>query len=218
LVGVMLAFILAEPDLGTPILMGAVFLALLILGGARWKHLVIMGLVSVPVVVVAVLQSSYRVRRMFAFLDPWSDPQGSGYQLVQSLLAMGSGGLTGQGLGKSQIKISNLPDAHTDFVFSVLGEEIGLMGTLGCAGLFLFLCFKGLRISAQAPNCFCRLLAAGISLTIGLQALINMGVASGMFPTKGMPLPFISFGGSSLVLTLFAMGILTSISRYGKRS
>ena len=212
-VGVLFGLILIEPDLGTPILMGTVLLVMLILGGARWKHLMTLGLVSLPIMAVAIIQSSYRVKRMFAFLDPWSDPHGSGYQLVQSLLAMGSGGIIGRGFGDSKIKMSNLPDAHTDFVFSVIGEEMGLLGTLSCASIFLFLSIKGLQIASRAPNLFSRLVAAGVSLTIGFQALINMGVASGLFPTKGMPLPFISFGGSSLVIVLFSVGLLAHVSR-----
>ena len=155
--------------------------------------------------------------RLFAYLDPWSDAKGKGYQLIQSLLAMGSGGIFGRGLGESRLKVGNLPDCHTDFVFSVLGEELGLLGTLSCAALFLLLCLRGLRISRQSRDLFPRLVAAGISLTIGFQAVINMGVASGLFPTKGMPLPLISFGGSSLVITLACVGILASISRENQR-
>lgn len=213
LVGVPVGLIVIEPDLGTPVLMSMVCLALLVLGGAKWKHLFVMGLSLLPLMVLAVIKVKYRLARFFAFLDPWADPQGAGYQLVQSLLAMGSGGLFGRGLGNSKLKISSLPDAHTDFVFSVLGEELGLVGTLVCAGLFFFLCMRGLRIAKKAPTLYARLLAAGISLMIGLQALINMGVACGLFPTKGMPLPFISFGGSSLVFLFTSVGILSHISK-----
>jgi cell division protein FtsW len=146
-------------------------------------------------------------------MNPWGDAKGKGYQLIQSLIAMGSGGFFGKGFGNSRLKISNLPECHTDFIFSVLGEELGLLGTLICASLFLFLCMRSVKIARKAPDCFSRLVAAGIGLTIGFQALINMGVACGLFPTKGMPLPFISFGGSSLVMTLFSVGLLASISR-----
>jgi cell division protein FtsW len=213
MVGLVLALILKEPDLGTPVLMGAVFLALLILGGARWKHLTLMAVSAVPLIALAIFQVRYRLARLLAYLNPWSDAQGAGYQLVQSLMAMGSGGLFGRGLGESKIKIAHLPDAHTDFIFSVLGEELGLLGTLSCVALFFFLCFRGLRIARKAPTCFSMLVAAGISLTIGLQAVINMGVACGMFPTKGMPLPFVSFGGSSLVVMMLSVGILANVSR-----
>jgi cell division protein FtsW len=213
LMGVLIGLIAVEPDLGTPILISSVFFALLVLGGARWRHFIVLGLVSLPLVVLAVLKVRYRLHRLFAYMDPWSDARGAGYQLVQSLLAMGSGGIFGRGFGSSRIKISNLPDCHTDFVFSILGEELGLIGTLACSGLFLFLSLRGLKISKSAPNHFSKLMAAGISLTIGFQSLINMGVACGLLPTKGMPLPFLSFGGSSLVITLIFVGILAGISR-----
>lgn len=216
MVGLPLALIVIEPDLGTPVLMTSVFLSLLVLGGAHWGHLIMMGLSTLPLVAIAIFKVRYRLERLMAYLNPWSDAQGKGYQLVQSLLALGSGGIFGRGLGESRIKIANLPEAHTDFVFSVLGEELGLMGTCLCAALFLFLCVRGLKIAMNAKSLFARLVAAGISLTIGLQALINMGVASGLFPTKGMPLPFISFGGSSLVIMLVSVGILANVSRQAR--
>jgi cell division protein FtsW len=216
LCGSMLGLIVLEPDLGTPVLMSMVLGSLMILGGVRWSHLGSLIAGSMPLIVIAVIKVRYRLQRFFAYLDPWSNAKGKGYQLVQSLLAMGSGGFFGRGLGESRLKVGNLPDCHTDFVFSILGEELGLLGTLSCAALFLMLCLRGLRISRQSKDLFPRLVAAGISLTIGLQAVINMGVASGLFPTKGMPLPFISFGGSSLLITLTCVGILASISRENK--
>lgn len=216
LCGAMLALIVVEPDLGTPVLMSMVVGCLMILGGVQWAHIGGLFLGSLPLLAIAVFKVRYRLQRLFAYLDPWSDAQGKGYQLIQSLLAMGSGGIFGRGLGESRLKMGNLPDCHTDFVFSILGEELGLLGTLTCAALFMMLCLHGLRISRQSRELFPRLVAAGISLTIGFQALINMGVASGLFPTKGMPLPFISFGGSSLVIALTGVGILASISRENK--
>lgn len=213
LVGLPMGLILIEPDLGTPVLMSGVMVCLLVIGGAPMRHFFVLGALMLPGIVLAVLKVRYRLERLMAYLNPWADARGKGYQLVQSLMAMGSGGFFGRGLGSSKIKIANLPDCHTDFVFSILGEELGLMGTLVCAGLFLFLCMRGLKIAKSAPTCFSRLVACGISLTIGFQALINMGVASGLFPTKGMPLPFISFGGSSLVVTMFSVGLLANVSR-----
>jgi len=213
LFSVPVALIFLEPDLGTPILLGVVFAALLLIGGARWRHLFAMALSSLPLLVLALFQFRYRVNRLFAYLDPWADSKGKGYQLVQSLLALGSGGIFGRGLGNSRIKISSLPDPHTDFVFSVLGEELGLLGTLLCTALFFFLCLRGLKIAQGAGTCFGRLMASGISLVIGGQAVINMGVACGLWPTKGMPLPFVSFGGSSLVIILMSFGIISSIAR-----
>jgi cell division protein FtsW len=214
----MLGVIGIEPDLGTPVLMAGVLGSLMILGGVRWGHLGLLVLATLPVLAVAILTVSYRLKRFFAYLDPWSDAKGKGYQLIQSLLAMGSGGFFGRGLGESRLKVGGLPDCHTDFVFSIVGEELGLAGTLACAGLFFLLCLRGLHIAKQSRDLFPRLVAAGISLTIGFQAVINMGVASGLFPTKGMPLPFISFGGSSLLITLMAVGILASISRENRRA
>ncbi|MFN0117763.1 MAG: putative lipid II flippase FtsW [Elusimicrobiota bacterium] len=211
--GFMLGLILIEPDLGTPVLIGSVLFVLLVLGGARWKHFFLLSLMVLPVFLIAIWKVKYRLLRLIAYMDPWADAKGAGYQLVQSLLALGSGGIFGKGLGSSQMKISNLPDCHTDFVFSILGEELGLIGTLVCAALFLFLCLRGLDIARKAPNYFSRMVAAGISLNIGFQAVINMGVACGLFPTKGMPLPFISFGGSSLLFTLISVGILARLSR-----
>jgi len=204
--GLLLFLIFIEPDLGTPVLMSGVLLVLLILAGARWRHLVVMGLVSLPLLAAAIMKVRYRLDRFFAYLDPWSDPYGRGYQLVQSLLAMGSGGILGRGLGNSRIKISHLPDAHTDFCFFRFGRGVGVAGNTHLRGaLFIYLC-QGFK------DTFSSLMAAGIGLMIGFQALINMGVASGLFPTKGMPLPFLSFGGSSLVITFISLGILVRIS------
>jgi len=211
--GLQAGLIFVEPDLGTPFLMGLVFVSILIVGGARWKH--ILGLVSVASLLFlgSLFQFKYRVARLFAYLDPWSDPRGAGYQLVQSLIAMGSGGILGRGLGNSKVKISNLPDPHTDFIFSVIGEELGLWGTLLCVGLFMYICLMGLKIAKSAPDSFSQTTAAGISLMVGYQGIINMGVACGLLPTKGMPLPFLSFGGSSIVILMISMGILIHISR-----
>jgi len=210
--GILFMLIFIEPDLGTPILMGGVLLCMLILGGARFKHLFLLSMAAIPLMAVSIFQFRYRMDRFFAYLDPWQDPQGKGYQLIQSLLALGSGGFLGRGIGSSKIKISHLPDAHTDFVFAVLGEELGLMGTLLCVALFLFLAMYGLKVAKRATTCFSSLVAAGITLMISFQALVNMGVSCGLFPTKGMPLPFFSFGGSSLVMVLISYGILLRIS------
>ncbi len=218
MVGALLALIVVEPDLGTPVLITSVFLCLLILGGARWRHFLLLGLTTLPLIAIAIFKVRYRLERLMAYMDPWNDAQGKGYQLLQSMTAMGSGGIFGKGLGNSKLKISNLPECHTDFIFSILGEEIGLIGTLLCAALFLFLCMRALKISKAAPDFFSRMVAAGIGLTVGFQALINMGVASGLLPTKGMPLPFISFGGSSLFITLFSMGLLANVSRRAPRA
>ncbi|MBV9080212.1 MAG: cell division protein FtsW, partial [Elusimicrobia bacterium] len=150
LAGMMIGLIVMEPDLGTPMLMSSVFAALLILGGASWLHFITLGLSALPLIAVAVFKVRYRLQRLFAYLNPWADAQGKGYQLISSLLAMGSGGFFGRGLGESRLKVGNLPDCHTDFVFSILGEELGLVGTLTVAFLFLALCLRGLRISKNS--------------------------------------------------------------------
>jgi cell division protein FtsW len=161
-----------------------------------------------------VAAAPYRLRRFLSFLDPWSDPQGSGFHIIQSLLAFGSGGLIGVGLGESRQKFFYLPERHTDFIYAIVGEEIGLLGTMGLLVLFAFLAYRGYRISRAAPDRFGSLLAAGITAAIVGQALMNMGVATGLLPVKGVPLPLVSFGGSSLVMTMIQIGILLNISQY----
>ncbi len=160
----------------------------------------------------------YRLRRITSFLDPWDDPQGSGFQLIQSFIALGSGGITGVGLGSSKQKLAYLPESHTDFIFSIIGEEFGFIGVMVVIALFLFLFIKGIAIAYRAKDQFVYYLATGLSLMIALQALINFAVATGMVPTKGLPLPFISYGGSSLLVNMVAVGILLNISRGEERS
>jgi cell division protein FtsW len=147
-----------------------------------------------------------------AFLNPWADATGAGYQLTQSLLAFGSGGLFGKGLGASQLKLLYLPDPHTDFIFPVIGEELGFVGAMGVVLLFVFWGIRGWQVARRAPDLFGQLLAAGITCWVLFQAAINMGVSCGLLPTKGLPLPFVSFGGSSLVITVTAASILLNIS------
>jgi cell division protein FtsW len=156
----------------------------------------------------------YRVRRIAAFVDPWSDPRGSGFQIIQSWLAFGNGGLFGQGIGGSRQKLFYLPEAHTDFVFAVVGEELGFAGALGLVALFTVLVWRGLRIGLRAPEPFGAYLALGITLLIATQTLVNLGVVTGLLPTKGLPLPFISFGGSALLVTMLSTGMLLNISQH----
>lgn len=205
--------IAAEPDLGTPTVIVVTGLAILYMGGARFSH--IMGLVlgAVPFFTIAVLAVPYRRQRFFAFLDPWADPQGSGYQIIQSLMALGSGGFTGKGLGASDLKRLYLPELHTDFIFPIIGEELGWFGSCLIITLFAVLVYRGARIANKAPNLFGRLVTAGIIFTLGFQAVINIAIASGSLPTKGLPLPFFSFGGSSLLFTLAGLGIVMNVSR-----
>jgi cell division protein FtsW len=216
-VGVLLFLISLEPDLGTPALMFAVAVLVLFIGGGNLKYLFGLMLASLPVLAYELVKYPYRRARLLDFLNPFENAHGAGYQLAQSILAVGSGGWLGKGIGGSKIKLMYLPTPHTDFIFPVLCEELGLLGGLGCLALFVLLLIRGVKIARQAPNLFGSLLAAGITFTICLQAFFNMGMSIGMLPTKGIPLPFISFGGSSLLATLCGIGILLNISRQASR-
>lgn len=211
--GILVALVLVEPDLGTAILIGAVAAAMLVLGGIPWSYLLGAASAVVPVLVVAVASAGYRRRRLLAFLNPWADPSGTGFQVVQSYLALGRGGLFGQGLGQSTQKLFYLPEAHTDFIFAVIGEELGFVGAVGLCLLFVLLVWRGTRLALRYPEPYGAYLAGGCTTLIALQALINMGVVVGLLPTKGLPLPFISLGGSSLVVTCLAVGLLLNLSR-----
>ncbi|MFH1259920.1 MAG: putative lipid II flippase FtsW [Elusimicrobiota bacterium] len=216
IVGTICGLILVEPDLGTPFLIGMIVLGLFFAGGVRVKHIFYLTMPFVAAVFISLLTVSYRWKRMIAFLDPWADPQGTGYQIVQSLLALGNGGWIGRGFGGSRSKLLYLPEPHTDFIFPILGEEWGLLGSFLIMFLFGVLFWRGLKIAAQAPNLFGSLLATGITIYISFQALLNISVSCGLLPTKGIPLPFLSFGGSSILFTLAAVGILLNISRQSK--
>jgi cell division protein FtsW len=163
-----------------------------------------------------VMNVDYRRRRILAFLNPWEDPSNTGFQIIQSWIAFGTGGLVGNGLGESKQKLFYLPEAHTDFIFSVIGEELGYVGVFVTAAMFLVLILRGLRIALNAPDDFGRHLAFGLSFLLGIGAFINIAVVMGLLPTKGLTLPFISYGGSSLLCTLLAVGILLNISRQGR--
>lgn len=212
-VGAACGLLLLQPDLSTALLLFVTALAMFWIAGVPGRHLAVSLAVIVPVVILLVYLEPYRWARITAFLDPWRDAQAGGYQIVQSLLAIGSGGLTGVGLGASQQKLFYLPEAHTDFIFSILGEELGLLGTLGVLALFVALVVIGLRIVRRVRDPFSRLLALGVTVWLGVQALINIGVVTGLLPTTGLPLPFISYGGTSLVSGLAAVGILAGAAR-----
>jgi cell division protein FtsW len=212
-VAVGVGLIVAEPDLGNAVVLATVAGLLCVLGGARLTHLGVLAACAVPLVAYAVLSTPYRRRRWFAFLDPWSDPTDSGFQVIQSLLALGGGGAAGVGLGEGRQKLFFLPEPHTDFIYSVVGEELGVWGTLAILALFTALLWRGWRVALATADPFGRLLAFGLSVAIGLAAALNIGVATGVLPTKGLPLPLVSYGGSSLVANLLAVGILFNISR-----
>ena len=212
-VGAIGGLVLLQPDLGTVIVVGVVMLAMLYLAGARLGHLAAIVLVAFPVAAVLILRSSYRRQRLMSFLEPWKDAADSGFQVTQSFLAFGSGGLFGVGLGEGKQKLFFLPEAHTDFVLALVGEELGLVGAAGIMLLFGLLVLKGFRVAGTAREPFGRHLALGITLLIGVQALINACVVTGLMPTKGLTLPLVSYGGSSLVVSLLGIGMLLSVSR-----
>lgn len=210
--GVVIALILLQPDLGTSIIIGCWLLLLLFVGGVKLFHLMGLVLLSLPVVLWLVWRADYRLKRWWAFLNPWDDPQGLGFQIIHSFLAFGSGGIFGVGLGNSKQKLFYLPEPHTDFILSVVAEELGLVGLAILVTLFGVLIMRGIKIALDAPDMYSSYLALGISSLLGLQVLINMGVVMGLLPTKGLTLPLISYGGSSLVISLLGIGILLNIS------
>ena len=202
-----------EPDFGTAAFLGFALWAMLFVARARWTHLGALAGLGVVALATGVLFAAYRSDRIEVFLDPWQHRQGKGFQIVQSLLAFGAGGFTGVGLGAGQQKMFYLPAAHTDFIFAVMGEELGLCGTSLVLALFVVLGYRSLRIALGHPSCFGRLLAFGLTLVIVSQAAVNMGVATAILPTKGLSLPLLSYGGSGMVVTLACVGMLLSLSR-----
>ncbi|MCH7614831.1 MAG: putative lipid II flippase FtsW [Nitrospinae bacterium] len=212
-VGALAGLALLEPDMGTAMVLVAVLLGLLFLGGARITHLVGLVLSLLPLGYLLIMESDYRRRRLMSFLDPWQDPHDAGFQLTQSFVALGNGGFAGVGLGEGRQKLFFLPEAHADFVLALVGEELGFLGTGLLMVLFAILLVKGFHIAGRAPDAFGRHLASGVTLLLGIQVLINAGVVSGLLPTKGLTLPLVSYGGSSLIVTLIAIGMLLSISR-----
>lgn len=211
IVGVVLVLIVLQPDLGTSLAIGAVSLVMLWLGGAGTAHLAGACGFGAVVAVLSVLSSPYQLQRIQTFLGE-PDPQGAGFQVAQALIALGSGGLFGVGLGNSMQK-HFLPEPHTDFVFAFAGEELGLFGTLSVIALFLALAVHGYRIATNAANYHGFLVASGVTVMVGIYALLNVGVATGLMPTTGLPLPFVSYGGSSLLWNLSGIGILAAVAR-----
>ena len=212
-VGVALIVIL-QRDLGTTVIIcGSVFV-LLFAAGVRLRYLALTGAVGLAATTFLIFGEAYRRTRFVdAFLDPWNDPDGAGFQLIQGMIAFGSGGWAGVGLGASRAKWDYLPNAHSDFIFAIVGEELGLLGALFVLAMFAVLLFAGIRIAIAAPDTFGRLMAAGITGWIGLQTIINLGAVTGLLPITGVPLPLLSFGGTALVVTLASIGVLASIAR-----
>ncbi|MBI3605444.1 MAG: putative lipid II flippase FtsW [Nitrospirae bacterium] len=216
IVAIFLKIILAEPDFGSAVIIGAVFFLMIYEGGARIKHLFFLFLLSLPFI-YHYLQVGFRKQRMLAFLDPWKEQGGEGFQVVQSYLAFAGGGPFGTGLGASKQKLFYLPEPYTDFIYSVIGEELGLAGTLGVLLLFSILIYRGFQIALKTEDLFSFYLASGITFLIFIQVFVNICVVTGLFPTKGLPLPFISYGGSSLWVNLISIGLLMNLSRKKER-
>lgn len=215
--GLTCLLVIAQPDLGTTIICAVCVLVVLFLAGARARHIGLLGGLGVLGVVALALSEGYRRDRVFSFLNPWADPLNTGYQNIQGQIALGSGGWFGVGLGASRQKWSYIPNAHTDFIYAILGEELGLVGTLTVLMIFAFFIYLGVVIAKRAPDRFGMLVAGGITGWIGFQAIVNMGAVSGLLPITGVPLPLISFGGSSLVFTMAGIGILLSIARQARK-
>ena len=202
-----------EPDMGTSVSILFLGFVMLFGAGASRRHLATVAAGMLSVVYLAIRMEPYRLKRIFTVLDPWSVKEGAGFQLVQSFIALGSGGLFGVGLGQSRQKLFYLPESHTDFIFSIIGEELGMVGTAFVLILFVILIWFSLRIAFKIKDLFASRVVFGISVMIAFEVIVNIGVSTGVLPTKGLPLPFISYGGTSLVCHLAAMGLLFNMAR-----
>ena len=214
--GAIAVLLLLQPNLGTLIITAGAVGAVVFVSGASLTRLAGWGAVGVTAACVAALSADYRRARLLGFLHPWDDPANTGYQTIQSLVGIAGGGITGVGLGASRAKWGFLPYAHTDFIFAIIAEELGLIGALTVLSLFVALGYFGVRAALRAPDTFGMLLAAGITTWFVLQALVNIGAVVGLLPITGVPLPFVSYGGTSLVVNLLAMGVLLSVARHGR--
>ncbi|MDY6862836.1 MAG: putative lipid II flippase FtsW [Thermodesulfobacteriota bacterium] len=214
----LLAFLLyLQPDFGNILILFFLLFIYLYISGTRITHQILLFTISLPPLLYFMVMEPYRIKRLFAYLNPWEDPTGSGFHIIQSLTALGAGGIWGAGLGNSKLKLFYLPECHTDFIFSILGEELGLVGVLGLIAIFILFIICGFRISIRARDYFGCYLALGITTLIVIQSIINMGVGMGVLPTKGLTLPFISYGGTSLMFHIIGIGILFNVSSQGKK-
>jgi len=214
IIGLTFGLIVLQPDFGTSVLIGSVAMTMLLVSGARWRHAGPLFAVASLGLFLLVRMKPYRWERVIAFINPWADPQGVGYHSVQSLIALGCGGLTGVGPGRGLQQLWFLPEAKTDFIFAIFGQETGFLGCVLLLGVFVALFYAGMRISRSAPDSLGALIAFGVTVLIGFQMLINVAVAASAIPTKGISLPFISFGGSSLVALSVGIGILLNVARH----
>lgn len=214
IVGLIVLLVLLEPDFGTAMSILLVAAVMVFAAGLDLRYLLYSAAAATPVLAWVLISAPYRRRRLLSFLDPWKDPLGDGFQIIQSLLAVGTGGLFGRGLMQGVQKLFYLPEPHTDFIFAVIGEELGLVGTSLVLVAFVVITFRGLRIASRAPDSFGSFLALGLTGMVAVQAFINMSMVLAMLPTKGIPLPFVSAGGSSLLINLFGMGVLLNLSQH----
>lgn len=210
--------ILLEPDFGTAMALVAIAVVMVFAAGLSYRYILGAALASLPMIYLVLMGAAYRRRRLFAFLDPWRDPLGDGFQIIQSLIAVGTGGVFGRGLMAGVQKLFYLPEPQTDFIYAVIGEELGLIGTTAVLICFCVIAWRGLRIALRAPDQFGALLALGLTTMVAVQAFVNICVVIGMLPTKGIPLPFVSFGGSSLLINLLGMGILLNVSQHATQT
>jgi cell division protein FtsW len=215
--GVFAAFIIKQPDFGSVVILTALTWLMLFVGGVRCRYLFGALLVLMPLAYFFLASAEYRMKRILSFLNPWQYSADEGYQIVHSLMAFGTGGLWGVGIGQGYQKLFYLPEPHTDFIFSIIGEEFGLVGVLIIIVLYALIIFKGIQIARHAPDTFGSLMAVGLTAAMGLQICINMGVTLGLLPTKGLTLPFLSYGGTSLLLNMASIGILMNISAARRR-
>ncbi len=212
--GIIAALILLQPDFGTTVIIAVITLLMIYLAGGRIVHLASLAALFLPVAVWMLVHKSYRLARLMTFLDPWKDPRHSGFQIIQSLISFGSGGALGVGLGDGMQKLFYLPEPHTDFILSVIAEEGGFIAVALVLFLYIVLIVRGFQISLKAPELFGNLLAAGLTMMLALEAVINIAGVMGLIPLKGLALPFLSYGGTSLVMSLVAVGMLLNISAY----
>jgi cell division protein FtsW len=206
------ALIIKQPDFGSVVILAALTWMMLFVGGVRCRHLIGSLLFLLPLAYFFLISAEYRIKRLLTFLNPWQYSADEGYQIVHSLMAFGTGGLWGVGVGKGYQKLFYLPEPHTDFIFSIIGEEFGLVGVLIIIVLYILILLKGIQIARHAPDTFGSLMAVGLTVAMGLQVCINMAVTLGLLPTKGLTLPFLSYGGTSLLLNMASIGILMNIS------
>ena len=216
--GGVVGLIMLQPDLGTALTIIVIVAAMVFAAGINYRYILGLLLVSLPAAYIVLMSADYRRRRMFSFLDPWADPLGDGFQVIQSLIAVGTGGLFGRGLMAGVQKLFYLPYPETDFIYAVIGEEMGLLGTTLVLACFCVIAWRGLRTSMRAPDRFGAFLALGLTAMVVVQAFFNISVVLGLLPTKGIPLPFVSFGGSSLLMSMIGMGILLNVSQHASAS